>query len=281
MVTSAIHRRPAVVSVVLTAVFLLAASIGARPVGAIVGGQEDTANTYANVGQLQIQFDGDWFGFCSGTLIAESVVLTAAHCTDFIALGFVPLSDVRVNFNPAPGDPSAADDPAAYGVANVVVHPDFFDAVIGPGVNAKNVLASPWEDIALIWLTHPVAGVTPAPFAGPGYLDALDLKAESFTAVGYGLNGLLKGSLVSPNGTAINLASRSFRDVSVLGHDAYPDRFVKISAAVCPGDSGGALFHGDTLVGINVWSNSLRCSGPGLEYRLDSTIAQAFLPDNP
>jgi Trypsin len=46
---------------------------------------------------------------------------------------------------------------------------------------------------------------------------------------------------------------------------------------VCFGDSGGPLFHEDTVVAINTWTFSMRCAGPNLEYRVDSTAAQTFL----
>src|SRR5215204_1585824 len=82
------------------AVLLLAA-----PAGAVIGGTSDTSNQYANVGVLQLQFQGEWFDFCSGTLVAPDVVLTAAHCTDFLveegADGFCP-DDLRITFDPTP-----------------------------------------------------------------------------------------------------------------------------------------------------------------------------------
>ena len=78
--------------------------------------------------------------------------------------------------------------------------------------------------------------------------------------------------------------ARSYRDVSALpalpANDAFPDRFVKITKSVCFGDSGGPLFHGDTLVGLNTWTFSYRCDGPNLEYRVDSEPAQSFLDAN-
>lgn len=276
---SRLHRR-SLLSGLLALAMLAAWAPSAGPARAIVGGEEDTANVFANVGQLEIEGDGAWFGFCSGTLIAPNVVVTAAHCTSWIVLEEIPLSVLRVNFNPAPGDPSVPGDTHAYGMAAIEVHPDFFEVPFVHGLNAKRVLASPFEDISLIWLTDDVAGVAPAPVAPSGYLDELDLGSETFTAVGYGLNGFSRGSAVSPNGQGIYSGTRSFRHVSALGNDAFPDRFLKISASVCLGDSGGALFHGDTLVGINVWTYSLRCSGPNLEYRIDSDIAQDFLAAN-
>lgn len=272
--------RRSVLSPLLAFAMLVALAPSAGPAGAIIGGEEDSANAFANVGQLEITDGADWFGFCSGTLIAPDVVVTAAHCTAWIVAEEIPLDALRVNFNPAPGDPSDPADPYAYGMAAIEVHPDFFDVPFVQGLNAKRVLASPFEDISLVWLTEVVDGVTPAPVAYEGYLDELDLRDETFTAVGYGLSGFGRGSAVSPNGEGIYLGTRNFRHVTALGEDAFPDRFLKISAGVCLGDSGGALFHGDTLVAVNVWTYSLRCTGPNLEYRIDSSIAQAFLAEH-
>ena len=63
----------------------------------------------------------------------------------------------------------------------------------------------------------------------------------------------------------------------ITEHDAFPDRFVKITKSVCVGDSGGPLFHDGTVVALNTWTFSWRCEGPNLEYRVVSAPAQAFL----
>ena len=47
----------------------LAVLLFAAPAGAVIDGTSDTANTYANVGVLQLNVEGDWFDFCSGTLV--------------------------------------------------------------------------------------------------------------------------------------------------------------------------------------------------------------------
>ena len=66
------------------------------PAGAVIDGTEDTTNVYDNVGLWQLKFQGQWFGFCTGTLVAENVVLTAAHCMDFFDVpGGLPSTDLR------------------------------------------------------------------------------------------------------------------------------------------------------------------------------------------
>jgi hypothetical protein len=242
--------------------------------GAVIGGTSDTANRYANVGVLQLHVGNDWFDFCSGTLVRSDVFLTAAHCTDFLQEvgpdGFGP-ADLRISFDPEGDAPYSTVD-------HIVVNPAWFTAGPCIGNSKQRCLAPPHEDIALVFLSAPVAGITPAPIAGAGYLDALDLKTASFTVVGYGTDKFITGSAASPKAITIFDGIRSYRQVSSIpAQDAFPDRFLKITAGVCFGDSGGPLFHGDTIVASNTWTFSYRCDGPNLEYRVDSAPAQAFL----
>jgi hypothetical protein len=248
----------------------------ATSASAVIDGTSDTANRFASVGVLQLHVEDDWFDFCSGTLVATNIVLTAAHCTDFLQEvgddGFGP-ADLRVSFDPAP------DENSAYYVADhIVVNPAWFTAPACIGNSKHRCLAPPAEDIALVWLQDAVAGVTPAPVADRGYLDSLDLKSETFTVVGYGTDAFITGSAASPKAITIFDGIRSYRDVTAIaGLDAFPDRFLKVTAGVCFGDSGGPLFHEGTLVALNTWTFSYRCAGPNLEYRVDSAPAQAFL----
>ena len=264
-------RRTAFVVVALGCLVLFTS-----PANAVIGGTDDTANHFSNVGLLQLRFEGEWFDFCSGTLVESDVVLTAAHCTDFLQEvgedGFGP-DDLRISFEVDPDDSSTY-----FTVDHIVVHPDWFTAPACLGNSKRLCLAPPAEDIALVWLDDTVDGVDPAPIAGDGYLDELDVSTEAFTVVGYGVDEFITGSAISPLANIIADGIRSYREVTALpAQDAFPDRFLKYTKSTCFGDSGGPLFHGDTVVGINVWTFSYRCDGPNFAYRVDSDVAQAFL----
>jgi Trypsin len=260
----------------VVAAAVCAVLLAAAPAGAVIDGTSDLANDFENVGVLQLKVGTNWFDFCSGTLVAPDVVLTAAHCTDFLVEegpdGFGP-DDLRITFDPTPDASSTY-----YGTDHIVVHPSWPTA--GPCFgNSKGACLSPGhEDIALVFLTADVANVDPAPIAGPGYLDRLNLKTATFTVAGYGTDEFVTGSSAAPMPIVIFDGIRSYKTVTAIpAKDAFPDRFVKITKSVCFGDSGGPLFHNGTVVAINTWTFSWRCDGPNLEYRTDSPVAQAFL----
>jgi Trypsin len=261
-----------------TAATLAVAFAWPSQAAAIIGGTSDLENRFESVGTLQLLSDDEWFDFCSGTLVRADVVLTSAHCVDFFTAEVgdpdgLGTDDMRVSFDPAPDE-----DSAYHSVDHIAIHPAWGTGPAKHGNSKHRYLGPPEEDIALVFLSADVAGVTPSPIAGPGYLDELDLASEPFTVVGYGTDEYVTGSAASPKAITVYDGVRSYRDVSVSpARDAFPDRFVKIGKSVCFGDSGGPLFHEGTVVGLNAWTFSYRCDGPNLEYRLDAESAQAFL----
>jgi Trypsin len=152
---------------------------------------------------------------------------------------------------------------AHYTVDHIVVHPDWLTAPPGRGNSKHLFLAPPAEDIALVFLDTTVAGVTPAPIADADYLAGLDLTSETFTVVGYGTDAYITGSAMANHPVVLFDGIRSYRDVSVITeHDAFPDRFLKITAGVCFGDSGGPLFHEGTVGGSQLLDVQHALCGP-------------------
>ena len=89
------YRKPLILAMI--GVILLAVVPMAQ---AITFGQPD-GNGHPNVGAMIVQEpDGVKYLYCSGTLIAPTVFLTAAHCTDAAAFYGAQPHDVWVTFDP-------------------------------------------------------------------------------------------------------------------------------------------------------------------------------------
>ncbi len=128
---------------------------------AIIGGIPDTG--HENVVLLQIGG-----ALCTGTLVAERVVLTAAHCVEDFSGG-----SVFVAFTTGFDDP----DPQTIRVTQIVWHRYYDPNSLGAGL--------PY-DIAMIRLRDPAPdGIEPMAMN----LDPLpDLVGDSMLAVGFGNN---------------------------------------------------------------------------------------------
>lgn len=300
-------KRKIVLAMVLCLALVSLAALAAAPVGAVIGGQQDTGNKYSNVGMnLEFgYFDPGLWGFAGSCTLVKNdpgpgnvVVMTAAHnvwdeSPAYVAenwlVTFDPLTDDDYDdwFVTIPdGLPAGLE---TYKIEAVMMHPGFDVTTMpytGVGGSKPNVIGPGREDVALMWLDRRVVvpgtktPVTAAPIVGLGGLEGLDDKGETFTVVGYGFSDVLAGSAASfmaGGGGVMTWNGRNYGDASVASeHDAFGDRFLKLTSSASSFDSGGAVLHGGAIAGLPALGSN-RYASPVYVYRLDTASAQGFL----
>jgi secreted trypsin-like serine protease len=201
----------------------------------IVGGTATTK--YAAVGALLERGEP----FCTGTVIAPRVVLTAAHC-------LVGVSAANVTF--AIG-PNAYAPTSELRVASVKPHPAYDDSD-----------EDSQHDVGIVVLAED-AGVTPIPHnttkLGASWI------GKSATFVGYGVTNGKTGAGIGKK-----------RSVTMPLTEVHATDFVyeKRGANTCSGDSGGPALaknaDGDTVViGVTSWGDE-DCTEFGVDTRVDA-----------
>jgi len=244
--------------IMVAAVSLLATLALAAPAGAITYGIPD-GNGHPQVGALLAPVaysDGTWAA-CSGTLIAPTVFLTAAHCD-------LEVDRVAVTFD-ASYDPATGTE--YWGTWHA--DPDYTQAQNDP------------HDIAVVVLDEPVTGITPAQLPAAGSLGGLGVGTR-FTSVGYGAQ-----SVTIDHGPSFHYAD--VRYVATGGLLAVNPSWLRISmnpargdGGTCYGDSGGPNFLGagateTNLVAAITITGDAMCRATNVDYRLDTPSARAFL----
>ena len=198
---------------------------------AIVGGGQPSAE---GLGRNVVTIVGSRGNFCSGTMIAPNIALTAAHCVQGGA-------DYKIVEYDAQRRPQLRD------VAQVATHPQF---------NLKTMLAHrATADVALLRLAATVAAARqPPPVGAP----RLPIAAGSrFTVAGIGVTvrgdgrsgGIVRAATLVTTGKPGNL---QIRLVDPLGLGQ------REGLGACTGDSGGPVFEDQggraVVVGVVSWS---------------------------
>lgn len=254
-------RKKLLCMVVIVAIMLLAVPLAL----AITFGQPD-GDRHPNVGVMIVQLpNGNMYLWCSGTLIAEDVFLTASHCTVGAAAYGADPHDVWVSF-----------DPVIDGGATL--HRGTFDINPNYGHDMHDL-----HDVAVIVLDEPVTDITPAQLPPAGLLDEMNkdhaLKDQTFVTVGYGT--VREDKTKGPQAFVDN-NERRYAEQSFLALKPY---WLQLSmnpstgsGGTCYGDSGGPHFldDSDMIVSLTVTGDAV-CRATDVTYRLDTDSARAYL----
>ncbi|HJR18404.1 MAG TPA: trypsin-like serine protease [Actinomycetota bacterium] len=268
----------------LLVVGMLAAA--ALPAAAITDGELD-GNQHPNVAMI-VFYQPDGRFRCSATLVSETVLVTAGHCTEGVRGKTIVTFD---SVAPTP-TPRAADD-AGDGMSQT----GYTSAP--PGWLAGTPHAHPeWDgelqlndlhDVGVVVLDEPYTAADPAQLPPEGYLDGVKdakhgLNKQVFEVVGYGVffekpeSGPQKPTAVADRTrrftTAVgqNLTSQTLM-LQENGNDS------KAGGGTCFGDSGGPAFHGGYIVGDTSWGASQFCNSVGGFQRLDIEDTRSFLDE--
>ncbi len=201
---------------------------------------------------------------CSGTLLSETVFLTAGHCTEPPAVRATIWFDADVQSGiPGNGYPFAGD---VFGTT--FTHPDY------------NPDAFFYRDVGVVVLDAPYPMAEYGELPELDQLDALKTRRGkqdvTFTAVGYGLQWINPvfveaervRMVATPHLIQINVPGFT-GDYSLLLSNNHS------TGGTCFGDSGGPNFLGDSNVvaGVTSFGINGNCAGTGGVFRMDRAWA--------
>jgi secreted trypsin-like serine protease len=212
------------------------------PASAMVGGAPPTDD---GIGRSVVTIIGSRGNFCSGALIAQNLVLSAAHCVG-------PGADYKIVLYDDKRQPQLRD------VARVATHPQF---------NAQGILAHRASaDVALLLLAQPLPNSkVPAPLSAP---QEPIVAGQEFSVAGIGVakRGDGKSGGVIRAATLVSTSQPGRLQIRLVDPATNNARE---GLGACTGDSGAPVFQQQSgravIVGVVSWStgatNSAGCGG--------------------
>jgi trypsin len=219
-----LHRLAVVAALLAPLVSAPPAAQGADPAGATRIYNGTPTGEFPAVAALAIVFEGGETGFCTATLIAPDILLTAAHCLEgnVLAASAVFVAD-GVPLEEHPG-------------TRYVRHSEYADDVAA------------FADIALVLLAQPVTTVTPMPFA-----TALPRPRTKAAIVGYGYDGIGDIGTKRVGEVRVKRCPKALRKAGLQKGQLLTSicwKPKRNSGDTCRGDSGGPLIIDGAVVGV-------------------------------
>jgi len=271
------------------AALVAALVVPAAPATAITGNfVEDFEHPYVGLIVFYDE-DGEFLHRCSGSLLTDTVFLTAGHCTD-ASTGAV---SARVYFQQDAGahfDPVTELDP-------VTGYPEFCAAgtlgtLCATSDELYNFGFADFEgfpntrDVGLAILDQSIEMPEYGQLAAPGSLDLLANRRGqqeiTFTASGYGLT---KSNPVMVTSFRERLMAQAkltnLRSALTDGFNLQTTGNGKGRGGTCSGDSGGPVFYGgfssNTIVAVTSFGLNAWCRGTDFAYRIDQEAVQDWI----
>jgi len=219
--------------------------------------------------------------FCSGTLIAPRIFLTAGHCAFGKDAAWVWF-DETFEQNAPPQSITGTPYP----------HPDYDDSWVPiPQPGGSDVPFPNTHDVGVVVLNEPVDMNQFGELPELGVLDTLSTQRgrqnRLFTTVGYGLEMI--HPLDYPPAPPAILQRRKATTMFINLENALTDGYNlqtsgnpgdgQGTGGDCYGDSGGPILLEGTnkVVAIVSFGNDPVCRGPGFNYRTDIDDARSFI----